>query len=130
MNTIFITGANRGIGLAFANQYLQSGWRVLATCRNLDAANDLYRLQQRFSEQLVLFQLDLCDDSQIQDLAPQLTDQPIDILLNNAGIFGPTGITFGKANAAEWIKVIRTNAIGPMLLTQTLINNVLMSEKK
>ena len=41
MNTVLITGCNRGIGLEFVKQYLLLDWRVIATCRNPDKANDI-----------------------------------------------------------------------------------------
>jgi NAD(P)-dependent dehydrogenase (short-subunit alcohol dehydrogenase family) len=46
MATIFITGTNRGIGLEFVRQYIERGDRVIASCRNLDAAKDLQELSE------------------------------------------------------------------------------------
>ena len=47
METIVITGANRGIGLALAKRFLQEGKDVIATCRALDDATELRSLQER-----------------------------------------------------------------------------------
>ena len=44
--TTFITGANRGIGFEFTKQYLEKGWRVIATCRKTETAEDLRLLQK------------------------------------------------------------------------------------
>ncbi|MGQ0443249.1 MAG: SDR family NAD(P)-dependent oxidoreductase, partial [Methylophilaceae bacterium] len=41
MNTVLVTGANRGIGLEFARQYAEAGWNVLACCRNSQSASAL-----------------------------------------------------------------------------------------
>ena len=41
MQTVLVTGANRGLGLEFARQYAAEGWQVLAACRAPDAATDL-----------------------------------------------------------------------------------------
>ncbi len=52
--TVLITGSNRGIGLGLTRVYAEAGWRVLATCRNPDAANDLAALAKQYPFQKVL----------------------------------------------------------------------------
>jgi NAD(P)-dependent dehydrogenase (short-subunit alcohol dehydrogenase family) len=44
MPSVLITGANRGLGLEFARQYLASGWQVYAGCREPSSASELRRL--------------------------------------------------------------------------------------
>lgn len=61
MKTILITGANRGIGLEFCEQYLQANWTVFATCRDPQIATELHSLQQQFSPHLEIFALDLSE---------------------------------------------------------------------
>jgi NAD(P)-dependent dehydrogenase (short-subunit alcohol dehydrogenase family) len=39
VKTVLITGANRGIGLAFAEHYTKAGWQVIATARNVNGAD-------------------------------------------------------------------------------------------
>ena len=41
IGTVFITGANRGIGLEFTKQYLERGWTVIATARKPEKAEDV-----------------------------------------------------------------------------------------
>jgi len=48
MKTLLITGANRGIGLEFCNQYAAAGWRVLACCRDPHQADALNGLAARY----------------------------------------------------------------------------------
>ena len=45
IGTVFITGANRGIGLEFTKQYLERGWTVIATARKPEMAEDLKQLE-------------------------------------------------------------------------------------
>ena len=45
MNSVMVTGSNRGLGLEWVRQYAAAGWRVYATCRFPDRADDLQRLQ-------------------------------------------------------------------------------------
>lgn len=85
--TVLITGSNRGIGLEFARQYAELGWRVIATCRNPKTATELQALSKQYSR-LVIEQLDVTDHSAIDALADKYRDTPIDVLLNNAGISG------------------------------------------
>lgn len=58
-----ITGANRGIGLAFTKQLLNRGDSVIACCRNPEAANELNELAlQRSDDTLVICKLDVTDE--------------------------------------------------------------------
>ena len=56
--TVLITGANSGIGLEFVRQYADRGWRVIATCRNPDGAEDLQALAADNTD-IVIERLDL-----------------------------------------------------------------------
>nr|VFK51756.1 MAG: Short-chain dehydrogenase [Candidatus Kentron sp. TC] len=135
MPTILITGTNRGIGLELTRQYAENGWAVLACCRAPESANELNELATRFSNEsdagVHIHPLDVTNDAERAALAADLRGQPIDILLNNAGISGDWGTQgFGQCRADEWLKVLHTNVIAPMLLTQDLVENVSASERK
>jgi NAD(P)-dependent dehydrogenase (short-subunit alcohol dehydrogenase family) len=86
--TILITGSNRGIGLELVHQYAAQGWQVLACCRRPDQATALNQLGEQFPD-IILHTLDVAQQDQVQKLAAHLQDCPIDILFNNAGIYGP-----------------------------------------
>lgn len=129
-NTIFITGSNRGIGFEFAKQYAQAKWKVIATCRSPEKASDLKKLQQNYPDYIAIFPLDVTDHKQIKAVAKQLQNQPIDILLNSAGVFGPSGIELEHIKQTDWQSVLDVNMIAPLLINQTLIENVRNSEKK
>ena len=91
-STILITGANRGIGLEMAAQFAAEGWQVLACCRNPQVAGDLMALAENH-DSIEMFALDVANYEQIGNLAVELAGRPIDILLNNAGIYGPKGVS-------------------------------------
>jgi NAD(P)-dependent dehydrogenase (short-subunit alcohol dehydrogenase family) len=57
-------------------------------------------------------------------LATELKDTPIDVFINNAGVYGPRDANFGNVVSSEWEQVIRVNAIAPMLLTQLIIGSL------
>ena len=83
--TVMITGSNRGIGLGFVRHYVNQGWNVIATARRPEAAEDLKAIQADYPN-LNIVQLDVTDHARIDALAAELAEQPIDVLINNAGI--------------------------------------------
>jgi NAD(P)-dependent dehydrogenase (short-subunit alcohol dehydrogenase family) len=136
MSTILVTGANRGLGLEFVRQYAAEGWRVHAACRVPGAAVELDELSDQYPE-IAVHPLDLGDTESIDRLAEDLTNEKIDVLLNNAGLLGSragdetdTQQTFGTIDAASWREVMYVNCIAPVLITQALIDNVARSPQK
>lgn len=122
MASYLVTGSNRGIGLEFVKQLLERGDTVLATCRDIDRAEDLRELQLN-SEKLELFELDVADPESRSNFPKRLMGRDIDVFINNAGVYGPRGASFGKVDGKEWADVMLVNSIAPILLTQLLIDN-------
>lgn len=129
-DSILVTGANRGIGLELARQYLQVGWRVYACCRRPEQATDLHALAQQYTATLSVHPLDVTNVAQRAALAQAMEDDPIDILFNNAGIFGPDGQEYGLTDEQEWLETFRVNAIAPLKLMEALTENVANSRRK
>lgn len=127
--TILVTGANRGIGLEFVKQYVQKGWQVFACCRTPERATALSELAKTHKEITVL-PLDVTDEAAIKRLAAQLVNQPIDLLLNNAGVSLEDDEPFGSTQSQQWLAVLQVNALGPLLVSQALVENVARSRKK
>jgi NAD(P)-dependent dehydrogenase (short-subunit alcohol dehydrogenase family) len=127
--TILITGANRGIGLELSEQFAADGWTVLACCRNPADAEALLALASRYPA-IELYALDVTDYAQMSSLSAQLRDRSIDILLSNAGIYGPRGANFGDVEAAAWREVFEVNSIAPMMLVQAFVEQVAASPQK
>lgn len=127
MSTVLITGANRGIGLEFVRQYARSGHKVIACCRNPEKATELNNLANQLD--ISVHQLDITNKGQLQNLKSQLKDQPVDILINNAGIYGNRG-QFGNTDPDEWLKVFHVNSIAPYLVTEALVELVAASNEK
>ena len=128
-STILITGANRGIGLEFARQFSEDGWQVLACCRNPEGAKDLQSLAAACS-QIKIYSLDVTDYDQLAALSSQLQQQSIDILLSNAGIYGPRGSAFGEVDVEAWQQVFEVNSIAPLKLAQAFVTQVAASRQK
>ncbi|AWF80634.1 short-chain dehydrogenase [Microbulbifer sp. A4B17] len=127
--TILITGCNRGIGLEVCAQFAEIGWKVLACCREPDQAVELKALQERFPS-MQLIRLDVTDYEQMISLGKAFQGEPIDILLNNAGYYGPKGVGFGAVDRGEWLRVLESNTIAPYMMAETFCDNVAASEHK
>src|SRR5690554_1270454 len=128
--TVLITGCNRGLGLEFAYQYARDGWQVHACARDLVHAEALQALEAGFPEQISLHTLDVNKDGQIKALDRVLDNTTLDLLINNAGYYGPKGVAFGNLERELWRQVLETNTLSPMLLTQVLYPRIAASELK
>lgn len=130
-----ITGANRGLGLEHARQYVAKGWRVFATCRDPSSATELNALAQQ-SEQFTVLPLEVTDFAAVDALADQLGNTPIDVLINNAGIFGHPlfdGMQqqrIGSMDYEIWREVLEVNLLAPFKITEALLKNVARSHQK
>lgn len=121
MKTILITGANRGLGLEFCKQYARDGWNVLACCRQIEKAGELTQLAQA-NQNVSVFALDVSDLRQIDALAKQLDGTAIDVLLNNAGIYGDVaGHGFGNLDYAQWQQNMQINVFAPVKMTEVFL---------
>ena len=96
MPVVLITGANRGLGLEFARQYLADGWQVFASCRDPASAAELQRLAKGSSSKLTVVSTDVTDAASIHKAATQLDEVAIDLVINSAGIIGVSGQRAGK----------------------------------
>lgn len=128
--TVLITGSNRGIGLAFAKTYAEKGWTVIATARTPDDSVELKALAAQHKT-VVPERLDVTDEAGIKALAAKYKGKPIDVLINNAGIGDFTGgATLGAFDAKLFERVMATNVLGPLLVSQAFMENVAGSGQK
>ncbi|OED64875.1 short-chain dehydrogenase [Vibrio splendidus ZS-139] len=118
MSVIFITGANRGIGLSLTQQYLKGSHKVYATYREATSAEALLSLAKN-NTNLTCIQLEITDYQAVDQLPSQM--EPIDIVINNAGYYGPKGYGLGNTDVEEWRRVFEVNTIAPLKLVETLL---------
>lgn len=121
MKHVLITGANRGLGLSFVQQYLQAGWQVVATCRPQSQAHELQALA---CEQLEIVPMDVCNDQHIHALATYLGERALDLVINNAGVYGPRPQPLGSIERQAWRDVLEANTLSPLMLIQAIANNL------
>ncbi|MDB5513329.1 MAG: family oxidoreductase [Tardiphaga sp.] len=125
MATILVTGCDTGLGVEFARQYATDGHRVIATCLDPSTAKETGAI----GGNIELVKLDVTDHAAIEALAQKLSSDPIDILLNNAGIGRPHP-PFGETDYPFWRTILETNLIGPMKMAETFVEHIARSEMK
>lgn len=109
MPAALILGASRGIGLEFVRQYLADGWTVHATHRR---EQDRLTLRELGAHTL---KLDLCDPSELAGAAWQLEGEHFNLVLLNAGVYGPRTSNLREPPTDEQFdSVMHTNVLAPM----------------
>jgi NAD(P)-dependent dehydrogenase (short-subunit alcohol dehydrogenase family) len=122
-----ITGANRGIGLELTRCFAEDNWRVFACCRNPEQTVELHDLAEKNSK-LSMHRLEVTDPAQITELAEALKGEAIDILFNNAGIYGPEKQGFGATDKNGWLETLHVNCIAPMMISEAFVEMVARSK--
>ncbi len=120
MATVLVTGANRGIGLQLCTQFMARGDDVIAACRS--ASDDLSQLGVRIIENV-----DVSDGDSIKHLEDTLGEQRIDILVNSAGILREDKL--GELDYDEMTEQFRVNTLGPLRVTEALLDNLRKGSK-
>ncbi len=127
MKTVLITGANRGIGLEFSRQYASDGWRVLACSRG--PSPELEKLSARHPERVKMHALNVSDHGEIERLGQLLSEESIDLLINNAGIYPDSG-GFGRTDYEKWMQAFKINTMAPLKMAETFVRQVAGSSQK
>ena len=126
MKNILITGANRGIGLKFAQLLSNSTNTIYVTTRDLNNCIELKKINN-----IEILELDLLEKNSIKDFCSDVKDIPFDLIINNAGIFQDEQMEETNLDPELWLDEMMINAIGPVVLTQKLKENLISgSEKK
>jgi len=118
---VLITGANRGLGLGFVRHYLAKGDQVWACYRS-----ECETLVELDAEALHLVQWDMSQDSVPRGVLPNT----IDLLINNAGIYGSTkgGQSLDEINADNMLEVFNVNCVGPLRVVKYLKERVISAQ--
>ena len=138
--TVLITGANRGIGLELAKQYADKGWNVIATSRHAAGDPALAALGEVAAKhpQVALEKLDVSDSATVRAVAAKYSDQPIDVLINNAAAVEATfaadmaaaNTPFDKLDFDAARRDFDVNTLGAMRVAQAFLPNVEHSKQK
>jgi len=124
--TVLITGANRGLGLEFVKQYAMDGYQVIACSRKINKKDALHRLQTSF-ENISVHALDVADFSSIDQFA-KTYKQPIDILINNAGVYPDSSME--HINYDAWLDAFKINTLAAFKMTKAFLPHLKKGELK
>ncbi|UYV19337.1 SDR family oxidoreductase [Halomonas qaidamensis] len=111
-STVIITGANRGVGLALAEQYHQAGWRVIGVCR--ESSDALQAAAER-----VIEGIDVTQPESVAALANALQDETLDVLINNAGLLQDEAL--GSLDFDSIRTQMEINAYAPLRVCEALL---------
>jgi NAD(P)-dependent dehydrogenase (short-subunit alcohol dehydrogenase family) len=128
--TALITGSDRGIGLALAREFESRGWHVIATCRDPAKATELTNFAHDHKT-VSIEKLDVSDDAAIDALVAKLKGQPIDALVNNAGVTDTVeGQTLAKLDPDAFGRVLRVNSYAPLRVSAAFLELVAASKQR
>jgi NAD(P)-dependent dehydrogenase (short-subunit alcohol dehydrogenase family) len=120
-----ITGASQGLGLEIARQYLEAGASLVICARHEAQLQRAFFELQKLSgggQSVIALPADV---SKARDVA-MLLDRALaafgrlDILLNNAGVLGPSG-PVESVDWEDWVRTVEINLLGPVLLSRAVV---------
>ncbi|WP_122414923.1 SDR family oxidoreductase [Pseudomonas viridiflava] len=117
--TALIIGAARGLGLGLVQRLTEQGWKVTATVRDPQNADNLKAI-----EGVRIEAVDIDDTASLEVLVQKLKGEVFDVLFVNAGIMGPKHQSAAQATAAELGQLFLTNAIAPIRLAQRFVDHI------
>ena len=141
-DTVMITGANSGLGLELVKQYAAKGWTVIATHRR-DGVPDSLKSVVAEHPNVRVERMDVASIDEVHALAAKLAGTPIDVLINNAGIYSDRSAcadeacrgedstqTFGQLDYELFDTIMAVNVRGPLLVSEAFAANVRASKQK
>ncbi|MFM2203926.1 MAG: hypothetical protein RLZZ605_890 [Bacteroidota bacterium] len=124
--TVLITGTNRGLGLEFVKQYALDNYEVIACTRKINKNDALHRLQASF-QNISIHILDVENFQSIDQFA-KILKNPIDILINNAGLYPNS--SFDDINYEVWLNAFKINTLAAFKMTKAFLPHLRKGELK
>ena len=115
---VLIIGASRGLGLEFVRQYRAAGARVTATARSDEG---LARITELDAKPL---KLDVAEAAGVSGLAWQIDGERFDVVVINAGVYGPSTSGLDTPTETDFDAVMRTNVLGPMRVLPQVVDSL------
>lgn len=130
MRSVLVTGSNRGLGFEWVRQYAEADWRVYATCRHPEAAEALQALAD-VHPGISLHRLDVTEPDAIRDLARELSEHPLELLINNAGVYFERWgrDRLGQIDYDDWLTTFEVNTLGAFRVTEALLGSLERGDK-
>ena len=120
-----ITGANQGLGLEIARAFVREGANILICAREkrrLEGAHEYLRSLAKPGQKVIAELADVSREEHCRHLVNRALEEfgSIQILVNNAGIYGPKG-TIDEVDWAEWVRAVEINLYGSVLMCRAII---------
>ncbi|EDW82881.1 uncharacterized protein Dwil_GK10240 [Drosophila willistoni] len=126
MNSILITGCNRGLGLGLVkalNALPQPPQHLFTTCRNREQATELQDLAKKYSN-IHILEIDLRNfdayDKLIADIEAITKDKGLNVLFNNAGV-SPKSVRIGATKHQDLLDTLQTNTVVPIMMAKACL---------
>jgi len=122
--TALIIGASRGLGWGLARELVRENWRVVGTVREVTSPTPLHELQAENGRRVDIERADITQPQDLEELRVRLAGHRFDLLFVVAGISNDIRETIGDVSTEEFVRVMVTNALGPLRAVETLIDLV------
>lgn len=130
MAVVLITGANRGIGLALVKAYASRRDKVFAAIRTTSDRYELDEFVKTAPKWVDVIEMDVSDPAEIGRVRRRLEAEPIDVLINNAGIGGPDRQTATDMDFDGLAEAFNVNTIAPLRVANAFLPNVKAAKGK
>jgi NAD(P)-dependent dehydrogenase (short-subunit alcohol dehydrogenase family) len=120
---VLLIGASRGLGLALAQEWVRAGWHVTATVRT-PTTTALQGLADDHPGSVEIETVDITVPAEIVALDTRLAARMFDLLFVNAGVTNEPEGTVAETSTEEFVRVMVTNALGPLRVVETLAHHV------
>jgi NAD(P)-dependent dehydrogenase (short-subunit alcohol dehydrogenase family) len=128
MKTVIITGSNKGIGLETALIFGRAGYKVLATMRNLNNAEELKEKIKTENLQISIYEMDVNSDTSVKNCIKTiiLENKKVDIIINNAGIERHGSVE--DMDLSEFKEIMETNYFGVLRCVKEIVPHMRLNK--
>lgn len=130
--TIYITGADRGLGLALTEVFLNHGFKVFAG-RFMPDWTELDEFKKKHGDDLSLIPLDVNDQKSVDEAAKVIAEQAgqLDVLINNAAAYKDRSEDiFGEFHYEDMMNLFNTNVFGPLRVSKSVVPLLMKGDSK
>ena len=124
--TILVTGGTRGIGKVIAEHFLELNYNVVVCSRTPKSCDQSEQFFSSYGDQVLILQADVSNENDVVELVNKTLSKykKIDVLINNAGIYGPIG-SFIDNDMKHWLEAMNINMLGVLRLCRNVVPHMI-----
>jgi 3-oxoacyl-[acyl-carrier protein] reductase len=122
-----VTGASRGIGREIAISLATAGYLVAALGRSESDLLETISVTEKVGPRAVPFLVEVTNEEEVVRTISEIekTIGAVDLLVNNAGVIGPTGLIWDKSfDSVDWWECLNVNIRGPFLFSRAVLSGM------